>query len=42
MDGQESLDAVKAKPGSEGDARFDTVLVAHSEDAEITGLKGMW
>ncbi|KIM54118.1 hypothetical protein SCLCIDRAFT_31364 [Scleroderma citrinum Foug A] len=41
VDGQEGLDAVKAKPGSEGDARFDTVLVAHSEDAETTGLKGM-
>ena len=41
VDGQESLDAVKAKPSSEGDARFDTVIVAHSEGAETTGLKGM-
>ena len=41
VDGQESLDAVKAKPSSEGDARFGTVIVAHSEGAETTGLKGM-
>ena len=40
MDGQGGLDAVKAKAGGEGDARFDMVLIAHSEDAETTGLKG--
>ena len=40
VDGQGGLDAVKAKAGGEGDARFDMVLIAHSEDAETTGLKG--
>ena len=39
VDGQEGLDAVKAKAG-EGGARFDTILVAYSDDAEISGLKG--
>ena len=33
---------MKAKPGNEGDARFDTVIVTHNEGAETTGLKGMW
>ena len=40
VDGKEGVDAVKAKPGKEGEARFDTVLVAHRETAETTGLEG--
>jgi len=42
VDGQEGLDAVKTKTGNKGDARFDTVLVAHSDNAETTGLRGRW
>jgi hypothetical protein len=42
VDGAEGVDVVKAKPGRVGEARFDTVLVAHRDDAETTGLKGMW
>lgn len=40
MDGKVGVDMVKAKPGKEGDAWFDTVLVAHRDVAETTGLEG--
>ena len=40
IDGQENIKAVRAKPGKEGEARFDTVLVAHKDTAETTGLQG--
>ena len=40
VDGEEGVDAVKAKPGRAGEARFDTVLVAHQDLAETTGLQG--
>ena len=35
------VDAVKAKPGRAGEAWFDTVLVAHQDLAETTGLQGV-
>lgn len=41
VDGQEEVDAVRVKPGREGEARFDTVLVAHTNIAETTGLRDM-
>ncbi|KAG2035965.1 hypothetical protein BDR03DRAFT_934627 [Suillus americanus] len=43
IDGSQELDAVKAKPrrGIDGIDRFDTVLVAHTSQAESTGLQGM-
>ena len=40
VDGEEGIDAVKAKPGRAGEARFNTVLVAHQDLAETTGLQG--
>ena len=39
VDGKEGVDAVKARPGKEGEARFDTVLVTHKDIAETTGLQ---
>ena len=41
VDGEDGVDALKAKPGRVGEARFDTVLVAHADVAETTGLEGM-
>ena len=42
MDDKEELDAVKAQPGRESDvqARFDTVVVPDTDEAENTGLRG--
>ena len=42
MDDKEELDAVKAQPGRGSDvqARFDTVVVPDTDEAENTGLKG--
>jgi len=42
VDDKEELDAVKAQPGRGSDvqARFDTVVVSDTDDAENTGLKG--
>lgn len=40
MDGKVGVDKLKAKPGKEGDAQFDTVLVAHRDVAKTTGLEG--
>ena len=39
VDGEEGVDAVKAKPGRVEEAWFDTVLVAHQDLAETTGLQ---
>ena len=42
MDDKEELDAVKAQPGRGSDvqARFDTVVVPDTDEAENTGLRG--
>jgi len=40
VDGKEGVDAVKARPGKEGEARLNTVLVTYKDIAETTGLQG--
>ena len=41
VDGEGGMDALKAQPGDQNHtARFDTVLVAHTDIAQSTGLEG--
>ncbi|EGO30215.1 hypothetical protein SERLADRAFT_404491 [Serpula lacrymans var. lacrymans S7.9] len=41
-DSIQNMDGIKAKPGKKGEeGRFDAVIVAHTDEAEATGLQGM-
>ncbi|EGO28265.1 hypothetical protein SERLADRAFT_405879 [Serpula lacrymans var. lacrymans S7.9] len=42
IDSIQNMDGIKAKPGKKGEeGRYDAVIVAHTDEAEATGLQGM-